>query len=231
MKFIKALICTTILSGPCLASNKTETLAAKMELKRLYEHWCSHSSDIVEHVPVLHRLAKECSSVTEIGLRDMTSSWGIFQGLAENSAAKKSYVGIDIANPPAQTLDLAQRLVRAQGISFRFWQANDMEIMIDPTDLLFIDSLHTYCHLTYELEKFSPKVRKYIAMHDTSEPWGELDDNQYHGDFSEYPAHIDKTKRGLWAAVEDFLKMHPEWVLQERRLNNHGFTILKRVAE
>ena len=31
--------------------------------------------------------------------------------------------------------------------------------------------MHTYCHLSYELDTFSPKVRKYIAMHDTSEPW------------------------------------------------------------
>jgi len=94
--------------------------------------------------------------------------------------------------------------------------------------LLFIDSLHTYCHLTYELEKFSPKVSKYIAMHDTS--WDPtIDDPAYYGDYSEYPPEYDRTKRGLWPAVVDFLKRHPEWTLHERRLNNYGFTILKRV--
>jgi cephalosporin hydroxylase len=106
-----------------------------------------------------------------------------------------------------------------------------MTIEIPSTDLLFIDSLHTYCHLTYELEKFSPHVRKYIAMHDTSEPWGTVDDTEYGGDYSEYPAAFDREKRGLWAAVEDFLSRHPEWRLLERRLNNHGFTVLERVSE
>ena len=68
-------------------------------------------------------------------------------------------------------------------------------------------------------------------MHDTDDPWGYIDDFQvYQGDKSEYPASIDRNRVGLWAAVEDFLKRHPEWVLQERRLNNHGFTILKRIS-
>jgi hypothetical protein len=103
-----------------------------------------------------------------------------------------------------------------------------MYVDIEPTELLFIDSLHTYAHLTYELEKFSPKATKYIAMHDTSAPWGDTDDDEYHGDYSEYPPEIDRTKRGLWPAVLDFLNKHPEWTLKERRENSHGLTILQR---
>ena len=103
-----------------------------------------------------------------------------------------------------------------------------MDIDIPPAEMLFIDSLHTYCHLTYELEKFSPKISKVIAMHDTSEPWGDADDSDYRGDYSEYPLYIDRSKKGLWSAVEDFLERHPEWILQERLFNNHGFTILRR---
>jgi len=68
-------------------------------------------------------------------------------------------------------------------------------------------------------------------MHDTSDPWGTIDDfQQYSGDYSEYPPEIDRTKRGLWAAVEDFLVRHPEWKLRERRLNCHGLTTLERIA-
>ena len=94
--------------------------------------------------------------------------------------------------------------------------------------MLFIDTWHTYRHLSYELEKFSPKVRKYIAMHDTSEPWGSDDEPAYYGPVRKYPPHIDLNKRGLWTAVEDFLAAHPEWKLKERHLNNHGFTVLER---
>lgn len=209
--------------------------SAKHELQRMYEHHCRESSDINEHVHVLRQVAMECSTVMELGLRDMNSTWGILQGLAENSSTIRSYTGVDLAVPPASTLGLARKLAEENGISFKFWHINDMDITIEdvnPVDMLFIDTMHTYCHLTYELEKFCNKVRKYITMHDTDEPWGFINDfQQYFGDYSEYPAHFDRTKKGLWAAVEDFLTRHPEWTLHERRRNNHGFTILKRIMD
>jgi hypothetical protein len=200
-------------------------------LNAKYAESSNTPSDIFEHVPVLYGLALECSSVTEIGVRSMVSTWGILKGLSENSHEGKSYLGIDLSLPPTKSLKAARRISKDIGITYNFLQANDMTITLDPVELLFIDSLHTYCHLTYELEKFSPSVLKYIALHDTSPPWDLVDETWYTGDFSEYPAHIDKNKRGLWPAVEDFLATHPEWEIKERRLNCHGFTILKRVSD
>lgn len=200
-------------------------------LQEMYHHHCNAWSDIYEHLPVLYQLAKECSSVTEIGIRSIVSTWGVLQGLSENPYFERTYIGIDLSAPPLDRLNLAKELAKRNNIFFKFVQANDMQIELEPTDMLFIDSLHTYCHLTYELEKFSGQVKKYICMHDTSPPWGYVDDTEYHGDYSEYPASFDKTKRGLWPAVEDFLARHPEWSLSERRTNNHGFTILQRIIE
>ena len=221
-------MCILLLSTPCLnAMTKAE---AERRLQALYKHEASKScpsSDIGEHLPVLYNLAQQCESVVEIGLRDMLSSWSFLHGLAKNSRNVRSYLGIDLHSPPKDTLDLAQRLCNATGILFQFWETNDLDIDIDPVDMLFIDSYHTYCHLTYELEKFSPKIRKFIAMHDTSPPWG-MQDEGYSGDYSEYPPEIDQKKRGLWPAVEDFLIRHPEWKLRERRLNSYGLTILER---
>ena len=196
------------------------------ELRKKYELSRDTPSDINEHINTLCCLAKECSSVVELGVRSMVSSWGILQGLSERTSAPRSYLGVDLALPPVEKIRAAKRLAQGNGITFNLCQANDMDIDIEPTEMLFIDSLHTYCHLTYELEKFSPKISKYIAMHDTS--WGNIDDPAYQGDFSEYPLEYDRIKRGLWLAIEDFLKRHPEWVLYARYLNNYGLTILKR---
>jgi hypothetical protein len=198
-------------------------------LKTIYDQHCTQPSDIYEHIPRLRDLAEECSSVIEIGVRNMASTWGIIQGLADSSSDNRSYLGIDLGYPSKETLHLADSLATQSGILFSFWKGNDMDIDLPPVDLLFIDSLHTYCHLTYELEKFSPQVHKYIALHDTSYPWEFFDDNSYWGNYSEYPEHIDRSKRGLWPAVQDFLLTHPDWILHERRTNCHGFTILKRV--
>ncbi len=200
-------------------------------LQQLYGHFASlpvKLCDIGEHMPLLKKLAAECPTVTEIGLGLVISTWGILEGLAENPAPTRSYIGIDIAIPNADSLNLARRLAEAQGISFTFRHGNDLTLDIEPTDLLFIDSMHTYCHLSYELDTFSPKVRKYIAMHDTSEPWGNRDDAEYCGNRSEYPPHYDRGKRGLWPAVSDFLRRNHEWTLLERHHNCHGFTILQR---
>jgi len=207
-------------------------LQATSKLQDLYNFQKALSvsvSDIGEHLPILCEIASQCESVIEIGLREMVSTYGILQGLSQNHSERKLYIGIDIVAPSKGLAKIMRQLARENGIAFRIWQANDLFIDIPPTEFLFIDSLHTYCHLTYELDRFSPQVSKYIAMHDTSEPWGDRDDNEYYGNYSEYPPFINREKRGLWPAVEDFLHNHPEWVLESRYLNCHGFTILKRI--
>lgn len=219
----------------CFQANASE-LTQKFpdpSLGKIYDYFAGlpvNLCDIGEHMPLLKQLAKECPTVTEIGLGLIISTWGLLQGLSENTASERSYIGIDIVIPDSDNLDLASRLAEEEGINFRFVIGNDLYLEIEPTDLLFIDSMHTYCHLIHELETFSPKVRKYIAMHDTSEPWGDKDDEEYTGNYSEYPPQYDRDKRGLWPAISDFLSRHPEWSLQERHLNCHGFTILKRIA-
>ncbi|MEN9344292.1 MAG: Paramecium bursaria Chlorella virus [Chlamydiota bacterium] len=219
---------SSILLGCCLALS-CHAAPVESGLKGWYEACCSQYSDIYEHVPVLKELAKECSSVVEIGVRSMVSTSGILYGLSLSKADAPYYLGIDLVLPPQNIYNAAKRFAKNSGVEFHFALANDMDMDIDPVDMLFIDSLHTYAHLTYELEKFSPKVKKYIAMHDTSPPWGYQDDSSYHGDYAEYPAHINRVKKGLWPAVTDFLSTHPEWTLLERKENNHGFTVLKRM--
>jgi hypothetical protein len=206
-----------------------EPFSTDLVLKERYVQACRQHTDINEHVPVLRSLARECSSVVEVEMGPMVSTWGILQGLRESSCASPSYLGI-ARKHPSQLLSV-KALAEASGISFKFLQGSGLTVDIEPADMLFLDSLHTYCHLLHELNKFSPKISKYIALHDTSAPWGFSDDDAYKGNYAEYPAEYDRDKRGLWAAVEDFLIQHPEWTLFEHRFHNHGFTILKRIAD
>ena len=213
----------------CLFYTVNMWAAFSQELWQQYEEHCRQPSDINEHIPTLRQLASESASAVEIGIRGIVCTWGILQVLSESKSEKPVYLGIDIASPPDNALNLVKRLAEDGNVSFMFWLADDFEIDINETDLLFIDSYHTYAHLTYELEKFSPKVRKFIAMHDTSEPWGE-ENEPFYGYLPPYPSHINLSKKGLWPAVEDFLARHPEWTLKQRYFNNHGFTVLERVT-
>lgn len=205
----------------------------KQELEYIYQQKSIEPSDVNEHLAHLRQLASECSSVIEIGVGtgQTVSVWGILRGLSESQNSPLFYGRIDLASSSEDVLQRAQELAESQGISVRFWCGNEMTMDIHPVDMIFIDSVHTYCHLTFELEKFSSKVCKYIAMHDTSAPWGLTDDAYYQGDYSEYDPSFDRTKHGLWPAVVDFLKRHPEWSLYQNKRNNYGFTVLKRTEQ
>lgn len=202
------------------------------ELFREYESHSALPSNINEHIPYLRQLAKDCVSATEIGVGDLVSTWGILQGLSEGSGSEyPTYIGIDLKYPSESKFLLAAELADDAGVTFQFLEGNDFEPRIDikSTELLFIDSWHAYCHLTYELEKFSPKVRKYIAIRGTSGPWENQDEPCYLQDVPPYPTNIiNRFRQGLWPAVEDFLATHPEWRLKERLLNNEGLTVLER---
>lgn len=51
---------------------------------------------------------------------------------------------------------------------FEFRIADTREVEIEETDFLFIDTRHVADCLIKELERSAPKVRKYIAFHDTT---------------------------------------------------------------
>jgi len=164
----------------------------KDHLYKVYINHCTTPSDINEHIPTLRRLASECSSVVELGVRHVLSTWGILQGLSESPLPNRSYLGVDLMQPPMTNFKLAQSLAESNGIHFDFWLAHDLTITIECVDMLFIDTLHTYCQLTAELEKFASKVRKYIAMHDTSEPWGDRDGDDYFVEANRQVFEVDR---------------------------------------
>jgi hypothetical protein len=90
-----------------------------------------------------------------------------------------------------------------------------LQAEIEETDLLFIDTLHTYDQLREELRRHGGKARRYIVLHDTST----------FGEQGEVP-----DSRGLWPAVQEFL-VQGTFHLKERRTNNNGLTILERRPE
>ena len=184
-------------------------------------------SDIGEHLSDLAILSSQCESVCELGTRSMVSTVGILYGLSQNNK-KKQYFGFDLDTPPVNVLKQIKNLANSKKIEFHFTQGDDRYLDIPQVDMIFIDTLHTYKQLSYELEKFHSKANKFIALHDTSEPWGDQDEPVYFQNNFIYPQWIDSSKQGLWAAVQDFLDRHPEWDLQLRKFNCHGFTVLKR---
>lgn len=207
------------------------------ELDSKYDIAKNTPSDINEHVETLYKYTLECSSVAELGVRGMVSTWAFLKGLRDSKNQNLKYYPFDILNLDSDTLD---RLCFENDID-NTNHFNQSDLAVDITnenyDLVFIDTAHNYPHCYEELKKFHGNTNKYIIMHDTT-----ID-----GERSEYvrlgyePQHYaqllqlydnkyteDEFKQGLLYAIGRFVEEHPEWDIHETFSNNNGLTVLKK---
>jgi hypothetical protein len=174
-------------------------------LAQLYHEACSRPSDINEHLPTLYALARECQHVTEMGTRTGVSTTAFLY------AQPKKLVCYDRVKYPQ-----VERLRQLAGATeFVFHERDVLWADIEETDLLFIDTWHVYGQLKEELRLHAGKVRKYIALHDTT-TFGERGEAEGH--------------QGLWPAVEEFLAKG-SFRLQQRFANNNGLTVLESAGK
>ena len=117
------------------------------------------SSDINEHFPLMLKYGRQSDHITEMGVRDVVSTWGWL------ASRPKTLICYDYrkSNNIDDVYDTAAHL----GIDFAFHEADTREIQIEDTDLLFIDTEHNYDQIKAELELHGNKARKFIVFHDT----------------------------------------------------------------
>ena len=165
-------------------------------------------SDINEHIPTLIEYASECETITEMGVRAITSTWAFL------GAAPKRLISYDMEDPShyGSNIQIVHDVAKQYGLNFTFIKADVLKIDIEETDLLFLDTWHAYDQLKAELDIHHIKVKKYIAMHDTTTYGG--------------PSQGDPI--GLLAAVMEFLASHREWTVYYHTHSNNGLTILER---
>jgi hypothetical protein len=199
-----------------------------MSISEIYEYNKNAPSDINEHLPTLKSYAEQCNHITECGVRGVVSSWAFAAGLLEKKPARLVQVDLETN----QNVMMFGSLARTNGIDVVFYKESDLTCPIEPTDLLFIDTWHVYGHLKRELARWHSSVAKWIIMHDTTVDewhgetirigWNAQQQSAEHG----YP--VNEITLGLWPAIDEFLKEHPEWSLEKRFTNNNGLTVLRR---
>jgi hypothetical protein len=175
-------------------------------------------SDIHEHLPFLKKMAEECNHITEMGVRSVCSSWAFL------AAHPQKLICYDVIKHP--NVSILERVAKEEQVEFLFHTADVLQVDIEETDLLFIDTFHTYGQLIRELNKHHAAVNKFIILHDT----------ETHGRLDEIPA-VQKTnlplttkKSGLLPAIADFLMSHPNmFFVKEHYKNNNGLTVLRKV--
>ena len=170
-----------------------------------YQRAKKTTSDINQNLPVLYELAKECETIVEMGVRTGVSTRAFL-----NTDA--SLLSIDIKKNT--TVEKLFALADPSGKSCQYMIGDVLKIEIPETDLLFIDTLHTYKQLTQELKLHGNKAKKYLIFHDTH-TFGVSGENG-----------IDK--KGLMPAIIEFVIANPHWNFYVHKTNNNGLTVLKR---
>lgn len=174
-------------------------------IDRIFEDIKAQPSDMQGHMDVIRQYAIMSPKIAEFGVYDCTSTWAL---LAGRPSKLTSY---DIVRRP-EVSDV-ERVANECGVPFEFVLADSASADIGRVDLLLIDSLHTYEHLSKELKAHAKNVSRFIMLHDT-EIFGQVDET-YSG-------------RGLWPAIEEFLADNPDWRIHHRYTHSFGLTILAR---
>ena len=203
-----------------------------MDLEKTINYLYNYPSDINEHFPALIQYGSECEHITEMGVRWITATWAFL------GCSPKKLISYDIASPTLweagsehasadainrgfNTLEEVYDAAKIYGIDYKFIQANVLDVEIEDTDLLFLDTWHSYKQLRAELKLHASKVRKYIIFHDTTS-YGTIDETNYESLGPEWKAE----GIGIWKAVEEFLNENSEWNLIKHYTNNNGLTII-----
>lgn len=166
---------------------------------------------IAHYMDVLYNYACECETITEMGINQVNSTWAFLL----SNPKRLTSIDIDLHKNPTKHLGNfkgtniwllnAQRLASKYNIEFNVIEADTTKIEIDTTDLLFIDTNHTYECLSKELSLHGNKVNKYIIFHDTI------------------------SFKDLNKAINEFLEANPNWVIKEKISSLPGLTIIKNL--
>jgi len=158
-------------------------------------------SDIDMFIPTLRQYSEACEHVTEFGVRWIVSTWGLLSGLP------KRMVSYDINHPEVHGANINEvyEIAEENGVKYDFHLASTLEVEIEPTELLFIDTDHTNEHLIKELNLHHSRVRYWIMCHDT-------------------------VAFNLMPAVNEFIETHKEeWKIKEHMEIHPGMVILERI--
>lgn len=168
-------------------------------------------SDIVLHLPVLEYYASLCRHVTEFGTREGCSTVALLAG------CRGEVHSYDIEVTPAKAVLGAMDLPCKW--EFHVGDTGSPDTPVAETDMLFVDTLHTYEHVKKELAHHGRKARRFLAFHDTF-TCGERD-----------LSGPDPNALGILPAIREFLAPYPsEYRTVYRTDVNNGLWVLERVS-
>jgi len=185
-------------------------------IEQEYQQVLNTPGDINEHLELLYELACECDHVTEFGSRFGDSTKAFLR-----APCKLRAYDLEM-HPPLQNLF---NLAELDGKDVKYRRGNTLTLLIEPTDMIFIDTWHSKEQLQKELKLHGNTPKKYLAFHDTH-TYGVRDEDK---EWWKNPDRKAIKGQGLLPAVIEFVIANPHWKFKTHRTNNNGLTVLERV--
>lgn len=129
-------------------------------IEQLYQVRCNTPHNIDQHLPTIRRYAAWCDHVTEFGVE---RGWSTTALLASGAAHVRSY---DIVRHP-DLEDVEKAVNDTPGTDWQFILGDTRQVRIEPTDLLFVDTDHTFDQVNRELAHSIDRVKHLLLFHDT----------------------------------------------------------------
>lgn len=167
---------------------------------RIYDlHATAHTQNyMLVHAELIEKM-KDCDSYTELGVNQGATLAAV---MLQNPDKVRAY---DISLKPYNfAKDHFDKYAADNSIDYAISEDDTLKCVLDSVDLLYIDTLHRYEHLTKELARHADKARKYIVFHDTH------------------------AQQGLKRAVQEFVQQHSEWSIVTDCQEHVGFMTIKR---
>jgi len=198
------------------------------------------NGDISQHLLTLKKYAEKCDTVTELGCRFGSSTVAFLSAKPKRLHSFDLFHFAKLVNPVPPIEEAAEQ----EGIEYRFYEENVLisQNIVD-TDLLFIDTLHTYKQLSMEFFLHAHKAKKYIILHDVflfghsnqffleHESFFEnklVDNHECLSGVAESFSKNLQDRQGLMPAIHEFLASHPEWKMIDLNVFNNGLMVLGR---
>lgn len=164
---------------------------------RLLQSVIDAKVDISEQAQALFDIAVRCDRVTEFGSRYGDS------GKVFLAAEVKSLVCYDLVDLCAGKI--LKEMADSKGIDFQYIIADTSKVQIEPTDLLFLDTVHNVKQILAELQN-AAQVGKFLVFHDSNE------------------VEVER-------AILNFLLDNSDWVFHSRVKEGVGLAVLSRLRK
>lgn len=182
-------------------------------LQVIYNRRLISGDAMAGHMDRVMRLARECETCVEFGIRRANSTVALLVGCP---GRVYSY---DVERLP----QFHDPILDAAGNRWVPTYADTTTIDIPECDLLLHDSFHNYAVVKADLDRHADKVRKYLVFHDsiTCGTVGE-------GIPGNHRSPLFQDTRGFRMAVDELMIRDPSWRIAAHYPDHNGLLVLQR---